>query len=170
MQGLNLYLRPQPKYPLSLWLIVMVALTVGAALCFMAYQQHRLIEQGASRNSKLQALHASANLPTLSQADQINQKRWAQLVMERDFPWTSIFAAVEKAASPDIELLQFKPDKPNHSIALSGEAKNHKALVTYLSVLTAQPALKDVYLLHLQNVERGSLETVSFEIRATLMN
>jgi hypothetical protein len=170
MRDLKSYLRSTAKYPLLLWLIAALALVVSIGLCWLAFQQHRSIEQGAARNNKLLALQATTNLPVLSQADQINLKRWSQLTMERDFPWPAIFTAVEKAASPEIELLQFRPDKPNRSIALSGEAKNHKALVIYLSALAAQPALKNVYLLHLQTVQRGTLETIAFEIRATLVN
>ncbi len=96
-------------------------------------------------------------------------KRWALLQKERNFPWTSIFLAVERTSSTDIELLEFKPDKLNRNIALSGEARNMKALVIYLAELSKQPALKNVYLMHQQTVQRDSLETVSFEVRATLV-
>lgn len=168
MTGLNNYLRTPARH--TLWLVsaagVIVAL--GAWLVFMVFEQHRLVDQAVSRNNKLLAMQASSKAPTTDRAEQESQKRWAQLKIERDFPWPAIFKTVETVASPDIELLQFKPDKLNHTIALGGEARERKALISYLSALSMQPSLKNVYLVHQQSVQRDRMETISFEIRATL--
>jgi hypothetical protein len=94
-------------------------------------------------------------------------KRWAQLKIEREFPWPPVFLAVERVASPDIELLEFKPDKINRRIALRGEARNRKALIVYLGALAAQTGLSNVYLTHQQTVARDTLETIAFEMIAT---
>jgi hypothetical protein len=169
MEGLNTYLLPQARYTFFMWLIVCVLLAMSVGMGLFAFQQHVIVERVTARNNKLLVLQAASNVPTSSRGDQDNAKRWAQLKIERDFPWSSLFRAVEKAAGPDIELLQFKPDKINRQIALGGEVRNHKALVAYLDGLSKQPALKNVYLLHEQSVQRDTLETVAFEIRATLV-
>ncbi len=121
------------------------------------------------RNDKLLAMQAATIAPTASRLEQEALKRWAQLKIEREFPWPPVFLAVERVASPDIELLEFKPDKINRRIALRGEARNRKALIVYLGALAAQTGLSNVYLTHQQTVARDTLETIAFEIKATLV-
>jgi Tfp pilus assembly protein PilN len=168
MDGLKRYLRPTPKSTSWLWLSAAIGLAAAAWLGLLALQQYRIVEQAATRNDKLATMQNASKTPTPGRAEQENLKRWTQLKMERDFPWAPVFQAVEKVTGRDIELLEFKPDKLNRTIALGGEAKDRKALVAYLAVLSTQRALKNVYLVHQQSVERGALETVAFEIRATL--
>ncbi|MDR3483158.1 MAG: hypothetical protein P4L91_20875 [Burkholderiaceae bacterium] len=168
MDDLKRYLRPQPKSTSWLLLGAAVGLAATAWLGFLALQQYRIVERAAARNDKLAAIQNASKTPPPGRAEQENLKRWTQLRMERDFPWASLFQAVEKVTGHDIELLEFKPDKLNRTIALGGEAKDRKALVAYLAALSTQRALKNVYLVHQQSVERGALETVAFEIRATL--
>jgi hypothetical protein len=169
MQGLNRYLRPQARHTVLLWSVAGIVLGVSIWTGFIAFEQHAIVEQVTTRNNKLLVLQASSIVPASSHGEQENAKRWAQLKLERDFPWASVFLAVEKAASPDIELLQFKPDKLNRQITLGGEVRNHKALVAYLDGLSKQAILKNVYLVHEQSVQRDTLETIAFEIRATLV-
>ena len=169
MKGLTTYLRPPARHEFFMWSTACALLATSVGMGFFAFQQHVIVEQVTSRNNKLLAMQASSNVPTSTRGEQDNAKRWAQLKIERDFPWSSIFRAVEKAASPDIELLQFKPDKLNRQIILGGEVRNHKALVAYLDGLSKQAILKNVYLAHEQSVQRDTLETVAFEIRATLV-
>lgn len=168
MTDLNTYLRPPARHALPLAFVSGAILAMGASLLFLVLQEHRLVERATTRNGKLQAMQTSTKAPTASPAEQESMKKWTQLKIERDFPWPPIFSAVEKVASPDIELLEFKPDKLNRKIALNGEARNRKALVAYLDALSAQPVLKNVYLVHQQSVARDKLETIAFEIRATL--
>jgi Tfp pilus assembly protein PilN len=168
MDDLKRYLRPQPKYTVWLLLAVAIGLAASAWLGFLALQQYRIVERAVTRNDKLAAMQNASKAPTPGRAEQEDLKRWTQLKMERDFPWAPLFQAVEKVTGRDIELLEFKPDKLNRTIALGGEAKDRKALVAYLAALSSQRALKNVYLVHQQSVERGALATVAFEIRATL--
>jgi len=168
MVNLTTYLRPQVRSNLGIWLPGTVLLVAGIGLSVLAYRQSILNTQLTARNDKLVALQSKAAPPVASLAAQEDMRRWAQLKLDRDFPWTPVFRAVEKVASPDIELLQFKPDKLNRRISLGGEAKSHQALVAYLDALSMQPGVKNAYLAHQQTVARDTLETFSFEIRATL--
>jgi hypothetical protein len=168
MKTLNHYLRAQPHHTLWLWLSAGLLLAVSACFGVLAYQQHRVVAQATLRNDKLLAMQAATIVPTASRSEQEEQKRWAQLKIERDFPWSPVFQAVERASNPDIELLEFKPDKLNRRITLGGEARSRQALIVYLDALAAQAGLNNVYLTHQQTVERGTLETISFEIKAGL--
>ena len=168
MMNLNIYLRPRVQHTLQLFFGAALLAAAGMWLGWQAYEQHRIVEQAGVRNAKLLAIQSSANAPKIGKGEQESLKQWNQLKIERDFPWALVFSAVEKPANTDIELLEFKPDKLNRVIALGGEAKNRKSLIAYLAALSAQPALKNVYLVHQQSVQRDTLETISFEIRATL--
>ena len=156
MDDLKRYLRPQPKSTSWLLLGIAVGLVAAAWLGFLALQQYRIVERAAARNDKLAAIQNASKTPPPCGLQE-NLKRWTQLRMERDFPWAPLFQAVEKVTGHDIELLEFKPDKLNRTIALGGEAKDRKALVAYLAALSSQRALKNVYLVHQQSVERGPL-------------
>lgn len=96
------------------------------------------------------------------------QKKWTTLRAEREFSWPEVFAAVEKAGSPDIELLAFKPDKGNRTVLLGGEARDQKALLGFLDALAGQSNLKNVHLTLQQRKKRERLETVVFEIKAQI--
>ena len=55
-------------------------------------------------------------------------------------------------------------------IILRGEAKSIEGLLAYLHDLTAKTGWSGVHLTHQEKVKHGALETVSFEIKATLAN
>ncbi len=70
--------------------------------------------------------------------------------------------------SPDIELLEFQPQKENLRISLQGQARNQQALTLFLEALARQAALKTVHLVHQEKVVRERMETVEFEIHASI--
>lgn len=168
MADLSRYLRPGPQS--SRWMGALAAMFVllAAWLGLQAYQLHAQAADIQSRIDRLrerQAAQAKIK-PSVKEID--DQKKWMTLKQEQDFPWQSIFKAVERASSKDIELLEFQPDKRNRIIVLRGEARDQAALVAYLDRLTMQAGLRGVHLLHQQNVTRERLETVSFEMKASL--
>lgn len=169
MASLNHYLRPRMRYTFWVWLASIILLTISGGLAFLAFNEHQHVSQLKARSDKLLAIQA-ASVPTIAgRSEQQEQRQWAQLKSERDFPWPQIFQAVEHVASSDIELLEFKPDKLNRRIELNGEARNLKALIVYLDALSKQPGWNNVHLVHQQAMGRGTLETISFEIKATLI-
>jgi len=168
MDELHHYLRPPATHRNWLTLATLGLVITGVWLTLLAIDQYRIAERVRERNNKLAAIVSTSKVPTMGRVEQDNLKKWNQLKIERDYPWSIVFRVVEKTASTDIELLEFTPDKLNHTIALSGEAHNRKALVNYLAQLSQQTALTNVYLTHQQTVQRDTLETIGFEIRATL--
>jgi hypothetical protein len=168
MTDLSRYLCPQPRSSRWIWVLIS-ALVLGAAwLGAQAYQLHTQAVATQARVDKLRERQAAQAKIKPSVKELEEQKKWAALKQEQDFPWQKVFKAVERASSKEIELLEFQPDKRNRIIVLRGEARDEAALVAYLDRLAMQTGLRDVHLLHQQNVTRDRLETVSFEMKARL--
>jgi len=138
-------------------------------LCLLAYRQHGVVEAVALRVDQLRAAQLERPAPKLSLSDRELQKRWASLKTERDFAWDPLFTAIERSSSPEIELQSFDPDKPSGQLTMSGEAKNQQALVAFLDALARQPLFLNVHLTHQQKKVRDRLETVTFELKASLI-
>ena len=168
-QTLSQALQPRSRHTRWFVLSAVLLLCGSALLGVQAYRQHLLAEQAQHRIAQLRSVQAASVVPKASRNEQDEQKRWAALKLERDFPWEKVFQAVEKVSSTNIELLEFQPDKSNRRIVLRGEARDLKALTAYLEALAAQAALTNVHLTHQQDLVRDRLETVSFEIKATLV-
>ncbi|HEY8023548.1 MAG TPA: hypothetical protein VIF60_03210 [Burkholderiaceae bacterium] len=168
MNPLQNIIRPKPRRTALLWLASLVLLALAAGAGTLAYMRHQSVEQFQALRTALAAQQAAQVVPAPNQQEQMEQKKWAQLRLERDFPWNGVFKVVEKVATPDIELLEFRPDKLNRTIVLKGEARNLAALLAYLDALGNQSGWSKVFLAHQQTVQRGTLETISFEIKGTL--
>lgn len=168
MADLSRYLRPHSHSSRWIWAAVLLLVGMAAWLAAQAYEFHTQVLEMQARVEKLLVQQAALakSKPTPKELDE--QKRWTALKLERDFPWQRVFKAVERANSKDIELLEFQPDKRNRIIVLRGEARDFAAIVSYLDRLALQAGLSEVHLLHQQNVMRDRLETVAFEIKATL--
>lgn len=168
MTELDHYLRPRPTLSAFFWLFPTVLAAGGLAFAIAGFiESDRLVELKA-RNDDLNAARLVKRAPKPRPADTEQQKRWAELRQERDFPWQKIFASVERADRSNIELLDFKPDKHNHRIVLRGEARDAGALTAYLEALASDADLDRVYLAHRQFATREKLQTVTFEIKASL--
>lgn len=164
------YLRPPIRQSRPLWFAIITAAGISLALGAQAYQQYQRAEQATLRNQELLAAKAQTIVPLPSSVDLDKQKRWAALKVERDFAWEPLFHAVEQAANSDIELLEFQPEKNSRHMTLRGEARDRKALTTFIAALAAPRSLGNVHLVHQQTMTRDRLETVSFEIKATLLD
>ena len=168
MTPIQIYLRPRPRRTAWLWLVSLSMFALAAWIGTMAFVRHQALMQLQQQQSDLLAQQASRVVPAPNHQEQEEQKKWIQFRAERDFPWNGIFKVVEKVATPDIELLEFRPDKLNKHIVLRGEARNLVSLLAYLDALNSQSGWTNVYLAHQQTVQRGTLETISFEIKGTL--
>jgi hypothetical protein len=161
-------LRPRPKWPWAAWILAAVLLAAAGWLAALAMQTAGDTAQRQVALKAEQARRRQRPAPPPSRATQDEQKRWAALAMERAFSWYPVFRALEQANSPDIELLEFLPDKGSRRIALRGEAHSVGTLTDYLASLSEQQVLAEVYLAKQKNINRGGMTPVSFEIRASL--
>lgn len=167
MSDLDRYLQPPPALSARAWLLPFVLAAGATGLIIASVAESDKLTVLQSRNEALQAARAVPPAPKPRPADVELQKRWAELLLERDYPWAKVFAAVERADQSSIELLEFKPDKRNHRIVLRGEARDADALTAYLEALESDITLSKVYLAHRQLVAHNGLNTVSFEIKAS---
>ncbi|MBI3716538.1 MAG: PilN domain-containing protein [Betaproteobacteria bacterium] len=146
----------------------MVALlSIAVVATWLALRESDHAARTERARSQLLAARASlARAP--SRTDQEDQKRWDVLKAERDFAWEPLFQAIERTIGNDIELLELQPDKNNHRVMLRGEAKDQEALISFLASLSRQAALANVHLVSQQSASHGELETIAFDIKATL--
>jgi hypothetical protein len=165
---LESYLAPKPRNGLGISL-AMLALAVAAIwLALLDWKQlnkSRLLDE---QLATLQVKRAARAVPIQSRQQIDEAKQWTQLRLEKDFPWQSVFQAIERTSSQDIELLEFHPDKSNRLIVLSGEARNIDGLLAYLQELSIKTTWTNVHLTHQEKIQHGTLETISFEIKAAL--
>lgn len=124
----------------------------------------------ATRQEHVEQVHARQKAAVIlpSRIEQEESKRWAALTEERNFSWASVLAAIEHAIDPDVELLEFRPDKHQRSMTLRGEAKSMEALLRYLDMLAGEKALTRVYLTRASDIAHGNLATIEFEIHAAI--
>jgi hypothetical protein len=166
MHAFSRYLRPPVRQ--TRWLIITVVILLAGVtwLGMEAFHIHETAVRIRGQSDQLRRMQVSAQSRKPSADTLESQKHWASLKREREFPWPRIFQAIERLNNPEIELLEFLPDKQNRMIVLHGEARNRAAVVAYLEALAAQKTFGNVHLLHQQTVMRGQLETVAFEIKA----
>jgi len=167
MDGLSHYLAaPRSIWP---WVLAVVFIGVSVGIAYEGFRQYERAEEAIDRSMRILDAKARATPPTPKPAELEVQKRWGALKAERNFDWEPIFVAIEGATNNSIELLEFHPEKVSRRIALRGEARDRNALIKYISALAAQGALRNVHLTRQETVTRDNgLETVSFEIKATL--
>lgn len=71
----------------------------------------------------------------------------ANAILDRlALPWDGLFADIEAAVVPDVALLGIQPDARGRLVNLEGEARDLKALLTFLARLEAAPGLVDAHL------------------------
>lgn len=168
MNSLSHYLKPRLRHVGPIVCICLAALGVATWCGAQAYQQHQMVIRTILLTDAMRASRIVPAAPKPKPGELEDQKRWAGLQAERAFAWPPLFAALERASSADIELLKFQPDKDSLSLSLQGESKDQQALVTFIASLARQPALKSVHLTHQQKKTRGRLETIAFEIHASI--
>lgn len=168
MDAMTKYLRPPQRMGGAVWLFAVLTLGVACWLCLEVGTTYGSADEAEARALRIAGAQALRPEPKKSRKVMEEQRRWAALKLERDFDWGPVFAAVEEAGSPDIELLAFEPDKGNRSIKLSGEARNHKAMMEFIDALAGQVLMKHVHLTKQQRKKRDRLETTVFELRATI--
>lgn len=145
-----------------------LAIFLGAvAVGHTAYLAQREGDALVRSNELLRKRQAAANAQPSPQDIEL-QRQWGVLKQERAFPWARVFRAVEHVADPDIELLEFHPDRRQGTVVLKGEGRNAESVMRYLERLQDDPTFSRVYLAHTATVERGRLMTRTFELRLKL--
>jgi hypothetical protein len=160
-------LRPRAKLRPLGYAAAFAIMCSAVAIAHSAYLTQQRAEALAKGNEQLRKLQAAANTQPSPQEIEL-QRQWGALKQERTFPWARVFRSVEHVADPDIELLEFHPDRRQGTVVLKGEGRNAESVMRYLERLQEDPAFSRVYLAHTATVERGRLTTRAFEVRLKL--
>lgn len=145
---------------------ILLLVSIGAA--WQAFEYYQSAESISTRMRELQSRRKPVVQPRPSRADAEIQRHWNSLRAEQSFQWYRVFHALEAANNPDIELLEFVPDKAARRIVLRGEARNLEALTAYLGALAEQSAFNDLHLAHQKMVHRSGMDLLTFEIRSVI--
>jgi len=165
---LEAYLAPKSRHALAIGLLILVLALAAAWLALLGAEQFNRSKRLDAQLTQLQGAQAARAVPTASRQQVDEAKQWAQVRQEKDFPWDMVFRSIERTSSPEVELLEFHPDKLNHIIVLRGEARSVDGLLAYLQALTVRTGWVDVHLTHQEKVQHGALETIAFEVKANL--
>jgi Tfp pilus assembly protein PilN len=167
MRALQYLVRPRSRSrPLLIGAIAILSLA-AVLLAVAGYRSVQRLGDLEKRGQRLRQAQKTAQVQP-SRTEIELQKRWSALAADRAFPWPAVFRAVEHAVDPDIELLEFRPDKRQRALTLKGAAKSEDAILRYLDALAAERPLVRVFLVRQAEVRRGRLVTLEFEIRATI--
>ncbi|MFS2002647.1 PilN domain-containing protein [Duganella sp. CT11-25] len=168
MSDLVRYLQPiwPSRVPFLIGSVLLVALAFWIAE--RAMSNHDELQALRMQSEQLRRALAVKPVPKIGRAEQEEQKRWSALKAERNFLWTPVFTALERAGNPSVELLEFRPDKRGHYLTLQGEAKDEASLMAFIESLSAQPILQHVHLTHRKIRHRDRLTTLAFEIKANM--
>ena len=65
-------------------------------------------------------------------------------MQQLSLPWDALFKAVEPMGEQEVALLSIQPNVDKRIVRLTGEAKNFKALLAYLTFLEHSKTLNNV--------------------------
>lgn len=86
------------------------------------------------------------------------------------FPWEPLFQALEKSQQADIALLSLQPDTKKMQVKLGGEAKDFKAVLTYINQLQSSPVFSKIYLIKHEVNESIQQKPIDFTLIAYWQN
>lgn len=132
-----------------------ILVLVGAVAALWAFAEYadvkeELARQEARRDDTRRL--ARRALPALAPQETGGREMAAEILAanvvldQLSLDWTALFADVESAVTPDVALLTVQPDAHNRTVAVTGEARNLNALLTFLARVEATPSLADTHL------------------------
>lgn len=102
--------------------------------------------------------------PTAALAQELKD---ANVVLDRlALPWDGLFADIEAAVVPDVALLGVQPDTRGRLVNVEGEARDLKALLTFLARLEGAPGLVDAHLTRHEIRQNDPNRPLAFTIQA----
>lgn len=170
MRLLQLELAPRAQRPWLLGLSLAAAAFVAVDTLWQAQrlrddlaaaqaaQAERRLNVGAAAPSPALALSNPELARGIREAEQVVQ-RLAQ-------PWDTLFQAIEAATTPRVALLAVEPDTASTTVAISGEAADHKAVIEYLHRLGAEGRFHGVHLLRHELRSDDPQRPIAFTLQA----
>ena len=164
MRALDLDLfRKRPSWPCWAVLLVGLGLAGDAAL-----QRERLVEQVQELErprTLVRAAHQRNDaLPPEAQRELEGARR---LLQELVLPWDTLFRSIEASADKDSGLLSIEPDADKRAVRITGEARDYRSVLDFVTRLSEKPGLEHVHLLNHQIREDVAEKPFVFTLTAS---
>lgn len=162
MKALDLDLLPRRRVPLAVWLMLLCgAVLVGDGLLRMAELQDTL---AAASPDVARPRPASARPldPALARELRVAERAVEHLAL----PWDELFRQVEAASYERVALLAIEPDAHKRELAITGEALDYLAVLTYVARLGERDMLTDVHLVRHEVREDTPQRPLHFTVAA----
>jgi Tfp pilus assembly protein PilN len=91
-----------------------------------------------------------------------------EVVRQLTLPWAKMLAAVERASSSEVVVLQLQPEAQQRLLRLTAEARNRKAMLDYVRRLEQDRALAEVHLIRHEVRLDHPARPIQFGVQATL--
>jgi hypothetical protein len=153
----------------SFWRLgtIVIAATMLGWLGWEAYRLQTQLQGLEWR--MLERQRAAAPKPVASPAQDRNESRIAEanrLLAELGVPWNRLFTSLEITSTPQVALLEIKPEAAKGRLRISGEARNMAVLLGYVRTLEALDTLRDVSILEHEVLATDIGQTVAFRLQA----
>lgn len=160
----------QPNPPISRSGAALLALAIIALIltCTYYFKLSGQIDSWEARLDRSQDGMLSGHTTkrgTTELAQEVNNAN--EVLRQLSVPWEELFQALEFAGGTTVTLLALEPNVENRQVKISGESKNFKALMSYITRLQEQPVFGAIYLQSHQVQQRISDKPVRFSILAT---
>lgn len=136
-----------------------------------------VVERYRDARGELAAIEAAQGLVNVERApsraiprERLEEETKAvnEVVRQLGLPWARMIAAVEKASTADVVVMQMQPDAQQRLLRLTAEAKNRQAMLQYVRRLGGERGLADVYLVRDEVRAEQPGRPVQFAVQATL--
>jgi hypothetical protein len=136
--------------------ILLVGLVIVVAVLFQYRQLTEEVNHWGSRVERLEKQQQQKAAPRnrssrVREFGQEIRKEIAQanLVVDQiNLPWETLFDSIEHAITEEIALLSLQPNVSNHTLRISGEAKDMSKLLDFVEALEREIVFENVHLLN----------------------
>lgn len=165
MKRLDLDFAPRRRVPFGVWMMLLVGVVLSVDALLRAAALSDDIERAAAAAASPRGSSRTADAridPALAK----DLRAAEQVVNRLALPWDALFLTVEKAASDRVALLAIEPDAQKRELAITGEAFDYLALLTYVAQLSEPGQLSDVHLVRHETKKDDPRHPLTFTIAA----
>jgi len=155
--------RQGASWPWAAPLLALVAFGFAADVGLSYVKTLQVIEKGEKQIARLDPRRAKP-VKNASQDEIAAARETAQRLST---PWTTLFAALEQAATDQVTLLSIEPDPKAGTVVISGDSKDYLATLSYVLSLSNVGALNHVQLLRHEVKATEPQKPVGFSISAS---
>lgn len=161
------FLRSPTRAGVRAWLLL--ALGVAAAAAFAWDHLRARAEHAAAEMQLVQQRPRPARVaPRTERVEPAEQgRRRAEQEAQRQLglPWGLLINRLQAESRADVALLALEADGRRGDFQLTGDARDHQAMLAYVRRLRAAPELRDVALTRHASAESDDVPVINFSLR-----